>query len=422
MTLPPYKNNIFRGFEPTWANACVGDNGNPQIIDYANGFSAAANLLLDQVIADEGMKHHVDDLIYPICFNMRHSVELHLKATAVKLERLSTHRERIPLFDLAGSHDLGRIWAYIKEHAGRLDKRYLKMIDRLEKYISDIADIDATGQVFRYPFDTENKKHLVDVALINVVLLKHRFNRLEKILEELHRLNLELLEEYSLGSFTSKLSRKELFEVASMLPPRDQWGEEGFDAIRAQIRKKFELGSNDLSKAIKIIERNYEMAQLFKATPVLPNVNISVLEAFFDCWTKLHDVSKLKKPSVIEAVDMDDFDGMIDDIMKRRQIKSECWRELAPKLDPNIVSEITALFYFHYENKYSERLQKIYEIHYVDIKRCHEKYPEQYRAAVFHILDKTSGLENILHSLYLLGQVDYAEALYKRYDLVLLRH
>ena len=63
------------------------------------------------------------------------------------------------------------------------------------------------------------------------------------------------------------------------------------------------------------------------------------------------------------------------------------------------------------------RFERIYEIHHVDIKRSHERNPEEYRAAVFHILDKTSGLENILHSLYVLGQVDYAEALYKRYDL-----
>jgi hypothetical protein len=418
MTNLPYNNLTFRGFEPTWANACVGENGNPQIIDYANGFSAAANLLLDQVIADEGMKHHVDDLIYPICFNMRHSVELHLKATAVKVERLSsTFREKVSSFDLNGSHDIGRIWAYIKEHAGSFDKRYIPLIGQLEKYINDIADIDATGQVFRYPFDTDKNKHLVEVAIINVVLLKTRFNKLEKILLELHYLNEELREEYSLGSFTSKLSRKDLFELAGMLPIRDQWEEESFDAIREQIKKKFGLGSNDLSRAIKIIERNYEMAQLFKATPVLPHVDLPILEACFDWWTKFHDINKLKEEPSLEVSEVDDIEDMFEDMKRRHQLKSDCWIDLEKKLNPCIVAELTALFYFQYENKYSERFRNIYELHYAEISKLHEKYPAQYRQAFFHILDKMNGLENVLHSLYLLGQIDSAEELYKKYDL-----
>ena len=68
-------NKTFRVGAPTWANACVGDNGNPQIFEYAAGFASAARSLLNTVIDDAGMRLSVDMLIYPICFSMRHATE-----------------------------------------------------------------------------------------------------------------------------------------------------------------------------------------------------------------------------------------------------------------------------------------------------------------------------------------------------------
>lgn len=70
-------NQTFTGSEPTWANACVGDNGQPNYIEYSKGYSKAANLLLNNVLNTRGKE--VDLYIYPICFNMRHSIELRIK-------------------------------------------------------------------------------------------------------------------------------------------------------------------------------------------------------------------------------------------------------------------------------------------------------------------------------------------------------
>ena len=168
-----------RGAEPSWANACVGDNGSPQVIDYANGFAAAANVLVDQVILVRGVKLPVDEFIYPVCFNMRHAVELHLKATIDKLGVIDFLKGKsdLPEIKLASTHDLGIVWGYITENAPRIDKRYKPRLKALAEYMTDIAAIDSTGQVFRYPFDTENKKHLVNVAIINMIVLKKRFNK-----------------------------------------------------------------------------------------------------------------------------------------------------------------------------------------------------------------------------------------------------
>ena len=71
------KNQTFTGSDPTWANACVGENGSPNYIQYSKGYSKAANLLLNNVLNTRGKE--VDLYIYPICFNMRHSIELRVK-------------------------------------------------------------------------------------------------------------------------------------------------------------------------------------------------------------------------------------------------------------------------------------------------------------------------------------------------------
>lgn len=159
-------NNTFLGAEPSWANACVGENGNPTYVQYAMGFSQAANLLIDQVLNDD-IKYAVDDFIYPVCFNMRHSVELRLKGAISELQKLG-EVARIRLeFDLIGSHDIGRIWEFFQTQSEKFDSRYEALNQKIAPTILDIAAIDATGQTFRYPVSTESQKHLADVGVIS---------------------------------------------------------------------------------------------------------------------------------------------------------------------------------------------------------------------------------------------------------------
>lgn len=88
------------GGEPTWANACVGDNGAPGAIDYAEGFASAANTLLDSAISNQGINLRVDTLVYPVCFTMRHAIELFLKKFAENLAEINTLRGvQLPVFN-----------------------------------------------------------------------------------------------------------------------------------------------------------------------------------------------------------------------------------------------------------------------------------------------------------------------------------
>ena len=208
VTTVAQNNTTFIGGAPTWANACVGENGFPGYWEYAKGFSQAATILIDVVLRGRGLEHSVDEMVYPVCFNMRHSVELRLKGAISELTLIEKCRCRDLQFDFAGSHDIGNIWGFFAEKARAVDDRYEPIISRLDKRVIDIAEVDATGQTFRYPLDTESQKHLVDVSIINFVVLKESFAELEAALDDLHRLSRYLLDEYACGSFTKRLSPK----------------------------------------------------------------------------------------------------------------------------------------------------------------------------------------------------------------------
>ncbi|MGL5031782.1 MAG: hypothetical protein ACRC5V_10620 [Aeromonas sp.] len=150
-------NSTFTFGKPSWANACVGNNGSPSYVEYAQGFSIAANLIIDQVLSCKHYHLNVDEMVYPACFNMRHSVELRLKGAIEALQDIAKIKKTTIKFDYAGSHDIGNIWSFFKEKSEAIDVRFLSINKKIESTISDIVDVDATGQTFRYPLCKDKK-------------------------------------------------------------------------------------------------------------------------------------------------------------------------------------------------------------------------------------------------------------------------
>jgi hypothetical protein len=128
-------NKTFCGSEPSWANACVGNNGAPDYKEYSKGFSRAAIVLIDKVLEEDSIDFHIDDFIYPICFNMRHSVELRLKHAIQILEQLAKYKGCSSKFDLSGSHDIKNIWCHFKRKSEVFDIRYSEINNRIEPLI-----------------------------------------------------------------------------------------------------------------------------------------------------------------------------------------------------------------------------------------------------------------------------------------------
>jgi hypothetical protein len=411
------QNATFRGCEPTWANACVGENGYPQIYEYASGFASAANLLLDQVISNEGAALYVDGFIYPICFNMRHSVELFLKSAAASLGELARVRgSAIPKFDMAGSHDLGKIWNYVKKNARSFDQRYHAVIRSLDPYVVDVASVDSTGQVFRYPFDTENKKHLTEISVVNVLVLKKRWSQLEKHLEELSSLCNRLITEYGWGAFTANISRIQLAEIAAALPVRADWRTNAFEVGKEKILKKFKLSGREFSKALIIIQDRRELASLCRHTVPIPGLDAATLINFFGVWLQIHDLDDvLADPQIFDpGLDFYSFD--FEEMEAHHVLKKKAILHMVETIPPAAYAALYALFYFQSEDQFSEIFEETLVLAQNRI-RNYPQVPCQYRNDARHLLEKTGALSNILNSLNYLGQVTLLNAVIEHYRL-----
>lgn len=410
-------NKTFAGLEPTWANACVGENGNPQIFEYASGYASGANLLLDKVIENEGMSLYVDVFIYPICFNIRHSIELFLKSAAMTLGRLSEITARnIPVFDLKGSHDIGNIWGYVKSNTEKLDERYSEVVNKMDEYIIDFAEIDATGQVFRYPFDLENTKHLQHQSIINIVNLQFRWKELHKLLIALNSLSEDLLREYGWKTFTKKLSRFQIAQVASLLPSRDKWASPEFSAAKDLIRNKFKIGSREFSDALNIIQERKEFSALICQTSPIKGIDAEVLKKFFDIWIEKHELHLVgRDPSGsigLMASNENDFREMVENHKLSENLKAR----IVQVIKPEEFVALKSLYYFDREDSLSEVFERILEIERLSVSRYYD-YPREYLSAAKDLLEKPGALKSILNSLNFLGQKELVNFLLEKYDL-----
>ncbi|HDH7817940.1 hypothetical protein [Klebsiella grimontii] len=298
-------NALFRGDHARGGyNACVGNNGSPDLYYYADGFADSVDLLIEALTA--GHSAQLDTLIYPICFSLRHSVELTIKGQIKDLSQLAKRRNQplAPDTDIEkelNQHDIMNLWIFFSVHAAAFDRRYKEKVSALEPLIRCIGETDPTGQTFRYSYSAEAKKHLTDVSVINVLVLREQFCVIREQLEELTGLTHWLWREYSTGIFTKTLSRKDLQAIAVQLPPRQSWSDPsaGLDGIRSCIKSEYNIGSKELTEAFSKIQNSRDLARIIGVPVNIPGLSIVDLNTLNDVWKMVWDrdalVDELRK-------------------------------------------------------------------------------------------------------------------------------
>lgn len=293
-------NALFRGdYELGAYNACVGDNGCPDLYYYADGFADSVFLLIDAITTEH--KAILDTLIYPICFNLRHSVELTIKGQIEDLSQLAKLRKQPLAHDtdiekVLNQHDIMNLWAFFSGHAAAFDRRYKEKVSALEPLISCIGETDPTGQTFRYSYSTEAKKHLTDVSIINVLVLRDQFRIIRAKLEELRGFSDFLRHEYCTGTFTQSLSRKDLYAIAERLPPRQLWADPraGLPEIKLAIKAEYSIGSRELTEAFSKIQGTRGLARIIGLPETVPGLTMDDLLTLNDFWKLAWDRDALE--------------------------------------------------------------------------------------------------------------------------------
>jgi hypothetical protein len=358
---------------------------------------------------------NVDNLIYPICFNMRHSIELRLKGAIEEIIKISKLKGVSLEFDLSGSHDIGNIWDFFQNQSNQLDRRFVNINSTLHQTIRDIADIDATGQTFRYPIDSESKKHLVDVGgIISCRILLIKFAELEKNLDTLNYFTGYLADEYRFETFTNNLSRADIFKIATQLPNRAEWTNEVLAEIKTSIRSEYQISSNEFSQACKLIQKNYETAYFIKADLSLLGLCEEQILELLGFWVKLNPTFRDKSPQDVSLTSIDS--SFLEKIVERDAIKKATVEALESSLTPEYLADLNALFYFARELDFSESYKAIYDSE-LKAAKFHLDNKKEISSNFLHIFSKCNFIDNLLSSLYFLNFIDLAEKIVQLYDL-----
>lgn len=414
------KNNTFRGGEPFWANACVGKNGMPDYYDYAKGFSEASRVLIDAALSNSGCDHAVDIMIYPICFNMRHSVELRLKGAVVTLSELASPRQSLPEFNLESSHDIGKIWDYLSRELNIFDARLAFFTDALDPFIKDFADIDPTGQTFRYPYSKENVKHLTDIPTINIGILQRIFAALELLLDHFKSFILELNNEYGLKTHTKRLSRHQILEIASETPAAEEWGSPAFSKFKDRIKANYNVGSKELSEALNIVKGLYTSRYSAFAPPKLKFLTKEKIEKFFDAWIFVNQTEEEAPKAPKNSRTKSNSGSMRDHfaiVIERDSRQKSIWGDLTTSFSKDELADLTALYETGGSN-YAEHYPFHVEFYQTEIQEGSYSYYGGTDEALRRLIKKPRSLQHMMKTLFLIGQYSLADSLAEKYSLV----
>lgn len=409
------KNNTFRGGEPFWANACVGENGMPDYYEYAKGFSEASNVLINAALSNSGCDHAVDIMIYPICFNMRHSVELRLKGAVVILSKLASSRQPLPEFNLEGSHDIGKIWEYLSRELNNFDSRLTFFTDALDPFIKDFADIDPTGQTFRYPFSNENVKHLTDIPTINVGILQRVFAALELLLDYFKNFLIELNDEYALKTHTKRISRHQILEIASETPSKEDWGSPAFAEFKDRVKTSYNIGSKELTEVLNIVKELYTSRFSAFTPPKLKFLTKAKIEKFFDAWIFVNQPEKEAPNNSRITSNSDSMRDHFAIAIERDNRQKSIWDDLTASFSKDELADLTALYETGGSN-YAEHYPFHVEFYQTEIQEGNYSYYGGTDEALRRLIKKPRTLQNIMKTLFLIGQYPLADSLAEKYS------
>lgn len=397
---------------------------------YTQGFVDAANLLLNTVHSEE-QTVTVDTLVYPACYLVRHAVELYLKNFLISL-RDCKYEEWERFSDISNclnvekfGHDINGIWECFKNITKQWDSRFTLLVEKVEPIAMDIARIDNTGETFRYSVSINGEKHLAEFEVVGLNQLRINFQKLVGHLQQTDDLFQRLIMEYSFPSrpFTKKLSRYDLFEIAKILPKRDDWIKDEFSTIKEGIKKDFNIGSKEFTEALDKIQGIWETASIIG---MLPN---GIVPIDYDCLNSFVEIHHAFHPGVEAGLQRAiENDGVIEEISFGPDEKAFTFNcgdfdsigfEQARKIAVNLnarqgvfseldkfsiaqIAQISALYYFTRSClfNYSEEYNYLYETTLEEYKSA----PEALRFTVDHLLRKTDFKREVNRSLRILAQ------------------
>lgn len=392
----PFENDPFFKMIPDgeW-NAAVGRQGHEE--NYVDGFIEAA-IELTESILQKKLYGQRDTLILPILYNARHGLELSLKFATQKLVAAGIIKDD----NRELSHDIAAYWNHLDASAVG-DQKFAALIKAIKIYVDSLAQVDSDGQELRYPTNRDGKPSLDQFAIINFRLMRISLHRLQNLLTELKYRTLSLVDEHATGTFTACCSRSDLLEIARALPPRVDWDKEYFDERKAEITKRFGLGSRQFSLALKKLQECREMKGIIGVETPLLHISDETILWVISEWRKVHP--KRDPDEKDEGLAYFDL-ARIEKLLENDDVERAAIKEVANRLSPPELADLEVLFYLSREMHYCEEYEP-----WVPRKLAEHAVANDGAGEVQHLLRKTNFLVCVSQSAKKLGRLRLAEAL-----------
>jgi hypothetical protein len=376
---------------PEW-NAFIGIQA--EAIFYAEGYIEAA-LELATLIIKENRFLQKDTLVMPILYNARHSIELHLKLfidAFVKVGLISSgHRS---------NHDIGSQYTLLmKANIG--DSKVRSLLEALEPFVLSLNQIDNDGQELRYLENRNGKRSLHDKALANILVIQKSLVNLKTILSTLYFRTLSLCDEQRTGTRTTQLSRADLFEIASLIPPRSEWSDPRFDHDRKVTMERFGIGRGQFSKALNKIQKTRELKAILRIET--PLVHLSDAKAVFlaEQWKIIHPPRQTAELG-FDITKPNDFETLF----KNEDHEKAARKKVEERLTSDEIADAKTIFYLARETMYSECYETFLERTKKNLRERND-VPQE----IYDLIQKTNFLVMLEAGVRKLGRLQLAEQL-----------
>lgn len=370
-------------------NACIGRQGDEE--NYADGYIDAA-IELAAAVLEKRMYEKRDTLIMPILYNGRHAIELALKLVIGELVRAGILRGGHPK-----NHDITSHLAFLESKATP-DELFRERLSALRPYVDSLAQIDDDGQELRFHENRDGQRSMEGKALANIAVIRESLGTLQKALKELKYRSYSLCNEWRTGTRTTRCSRRDLVEIAGMLPKRENWASAEFDGCKHRIRERFALGSRQFSLALDKIQETRGLSGLLGIETDLTHLSDAKADWILEQWDKLH-------PARTKADDIGTDYFKLDRaaMLQRMGDDAKVHEAIRRKLTEDEFADVETVFYLARDGVFPE----LYETKLENKKRefrARNDFPQEVR----DLMSKTNFRRHFVEGLRSVGRINFS--------------
>jgi hypothetical protein len=336
-----------------------------------------------------------DTLVLPILFTARHAIELTLKFAVRRLEEAGIlpaqklHHDIKTYFDLLESSKLG-------------DEKLRVLLRELKPFVESLDRVDNDGQSLRYHQLRDRTQSLADESLVNLETIRDGLARLAPVMLNFRQRIESFVEERAANSYTAKLSRRDLMEIADLLPESSRWSGPWFKLKKAAIKSRYGLSNPDFDMALEVIKANREMKASIGETTSLVYLPDALLISIIEKWRVAHPRrTKKSGPAIVNGSDFN-----VEDLIADLKTNAHMVSAVDVLLTNQQIAELRAIFSLG-------RNGGLPEFHEEKVQKTAERLRSKAdrRTELTYLLDKTNLLDVLVLALRRLGRAALAAQL-----------